>query len=255
MEDKTNLVDEMKSAFGQPTALAISFDTTGSMATAIKQVRQTLRDLVEKMTQDIPNLLIGLIGHGDYCDGPNMIKALDLTNDLEAVMKFITDAPNTSGGDAPECYEAALAMANTFSWPEEGGIFILIGDATPHEVDDPQNTDNLDWQKEIEKLKARKVNVFPMQCLRREGYEDANKFWEGVAEIADTTLLNLDNLTNVSDQIEAVAYSGVSEEVFSKYEAKLSACSFTGSEEERVSRANLLSNVDKIKSYRSRKSE
>lgn len=153
MDEKQNTTSEMKKNLGKPTALVVSFDCTGSMSPCIGQVRQKLRDLVEMMRQDIPDLRIGLIAHGDYCDGPNMIHVLDLTTDLEGIMRFIDEVPNAGGGDAPECYELALNRARHMSWPAEGGSLILIGDDEPHSPDYNLNTDHLDWQEEVKALK------------------------------------------------------------------------------------------------------
>lgn len=130
---KPDTAKEMKANLGNTTALVVSFDTTGSMAPAIQQVRQKLKDLVEMMTADLPGLKIGLISHGDYCDGDNCITVLDLTDDLEKIMKFIIEAPQTSGGDLPEAYELVLQTAKSLSWPKEGGSLIIIGDDQPHE--------------------------------------------------------------------------------------------------------------------------
>jgi hypothetical protein len=69
--DENKQMFEMKHNLGKPTAVVFSFDTTASMSPCLAQVRKTLRNLVEQMTQDIPDLKIGLIAHGDYCDGQN----------------------------------------------------------------------------------------------------------------------------------------------------------------------------------------
>lgn len=240
-----DIVNEMKNFVGQPTNLLVTFDTTGSMSAAIRQVREKLRELVEKMTQDIPGLLIAFIAHGDYCDGPKMLSVLDFTNDLEKIMKFITEAPNTNGGDSPECYEKVLSVAQTLQWGEAGGSMIMIGDASPHEADDPQNKEKLNWREEIAKLRAKKVDFFPLQCLKHSYNTVANEFWDACAEIAGTELLLLENFANVSGQIEAAAYAAAPDDVYELYCTRITADCATDAE--------LACNVNKLGAYRSRK--
>jgi hypothetical protein len=56
------------------------------------------------LRQDKVDVKIGLIAHGDYCDGDNAIKVLDLTDDLEKIADHQHDSEHRRG-DAPECYE------------------------------------------------------------------------------------------------------------------------------------------------------
>jgi hypothetical protein len=245
MDEKQNTTNEMKANLGKPTAIVFSFDTTGSMQPCIAQVRQKLRDLVEMMRQDIPDLRIGLISHGDYCDGPNAIHSLDLTTDLEAIMKFINDTPNTSGGDAPECYELALNRARSMSWPEEGGSLVLIGDDEPHAPDYPQNTDKLDWREEVKGLKAKNVNVFPLQCLQSAARKGANLFWEQVSGESKTPLLILESFGDSASTLEACAYASAGADAYKGYVSKFAACSVGG---ETLSR-NLAENQGKLSDW------
>lgn len=217
---KNDAAKEMKSNLGGTANVVFSFDCTGSMAPVIQQVRQKLRDLVEMMSADIPNFKIGLIAHGDYCDGANAIHVLDLTNDLEKIMTFISSTPNVGGGDAPECYELALHRASLMSWPKEGGSLVLIGDDQPHTPDYPGNTDKLDWREEVKRLKAMNVNVFPMQCLMMPHRKEENKFWEDVSGLSETPLLILENFAESSDVLGAVAYASAGEEAYGKYMTK-----------------------------------
>lgn len=202
-DQKTSTTQDMLKNLGKTPAVVFSFDTTGSMNPCIKDVRQKLRDLAEMMVQDIKGVKIGLIAHGDYCDGDNCITILDLTDDVEKIMNFITNTPNTSGGDAPECYEYVLNQAKGLSWPEGGGAFVLIGDATPHDT----NPNNLDWRKELRDLKEKKVNVFAMQCLKNTYQKPQNDFWEAVSGEAGTPLLVLENFNDSAVTLGAVAYA------------------------------------------------
>lgn len=227
-ENKPDSTKEMVTNLANTTALVVSFDTTGSMSPAIAQVRQNLKTLVESMTQDIPGLKIGLIAHGDYCDGDNCINVLDLTNDLEKIMNFITNTPNTSGGDAPECYELALKTAKGLSWPEEGGSLVMIGDATPHEpnpnglIGSPYSgyPTDIDWREEIKALREKNIKVFPLQCLYSPYDEFNNLFWKEVSSLGGTPLLMLESFGDSSNHLEALCYAAAGEKVYKNYVSK-----------------------------------
>lgn len=241
--EKPDVAKEMKSNLGLAANVVFSFDTTGSMNPCIQQVRQKLRDLVEMMTADIPGLKVGLIAHGDYCDGDNCIKTLDLTDDLEKIMSFINTTPNTSGGDAPECYEFALQTAKGMSWPKEGGSVVLIGDQTPHE----QNPNNINWRDEIRQLLDKNVKVFPMQCLYHAHQNDVNKFWEEVSGISGTPLLMLDSFNDSANTLEAVAYASAGAHAYDGYKMKF--CAEVASGERSVASSNLCSNQSKLDDF------
>ena len=67
------------------------------------QVRASLRDLIDRLIKDIPNIRIGLMAHGDYCDQHTyVIRSHDLSGDAESLKDFAMTVPATGGGDAPE---------------------------------------------------------------------------------------------------------------------------------------------------------
>lgn len=248
-DKKPDSTKEMATNLANTNAMVISFDTTGSMNPCIAQVRQNLRNLVESMTQDMPGLKIGLIAHGDYCDGDNCINVLDLTNDLEKIMNFITSTPNTSGGDAPECYELVLQTAKGLSWPEEGGSLVMIGDATPHET----NPTNIDWRAEIKSLREKNIKVFPLQCLYNAGSKANNLFWEEVSGLGGTPLLMLESFGDSSNHLEAMAYAAAGPAAYDAYVSKFA--SEVGEGKRAVATSNLSSNRSKLKSFVDGKSD
>jgi hypothetical protein len=65
----------------------VSFDTTGSMASCIEEVREKVGHLVTRMFGKVPNLRVGIIAHGDYCDAGHtyVTKMLDLTNNASRI--------------------------------------------------------------------------------------------------------------------------------------------------------------------------
>ena len=182
--------------------VAFCFDTTGSMSSCIADVRTQLRELIVSISKDIPGLRIAMIAHGDYCDGPNCITVLDFTNNHDAIIEFVNNAPNTGGGDADECYELALNKARNLSWSGNGGAFVMIGDADPHGVNYPGNTDKLDWRVELKELCSIVSKVYLMKCMR-----GSSPFWAEAAEMAGTPLLHLDNFEESATTLGAIAYA------------------------------------------------
>lgn len=201
--------------------IVFSFDTTGSMACCIADVRRKLEATCESMFDNIKDLRVGFIAHGDYCDGDNCINTLDLTDDQGKIFDFIRNTPNTSGGDHPECYELVLSQAKGFSWSDKelGKALVLIGDAEPHPPSYPQNTDNLDWKEELAKLKESGVSVYGMQCLNHGG-----NFWSTLSELADTPLLRLtqtDMNEGTGVLLGGIASAVAGPAAYDRYEAKL----------------------------------
>jgi len=221
MTDNVNITENINSA----SEVVFSFDTTGSMSSCIGNVRRHMEKTVEEMFQLIPDLRVGLIAHGDYCDGANCYEVLPLTNDKKEVYKFIRNAKNTGGGDAPECYELAMHLAKSMGWSDKRGgkILVMIGDALPHAVNYPGNKDKLDWRKELADLKEQGINVYPLQCLYQGYAKDVNEFWSTISETCGTPLLKLQNFENSASALTGVVAASSGTEVFRAYNRKLSA--------------------------------
>jgi hypothetical protein len=60
-------------------------------------VRSKLRETVERLIKDIPQIKIAIIAFGDYCDAGNIVKKIDLTNDVGALQRFVDNAGSTGG--------------------------------------------------------------------------------------------------------------------------------------------------------------
>lgn len=205
------------------TEIAFVFDTTGSMRPCIDNVRKHIEKTCEELFKDIPNLKVGLISHGDYCDGPACYAIQPLTDDQPKIFSFIRNTPNTSGGDAPECYELALNLSKGLGWSDSKGgkVVVMIGDEEPHDVNYPANKDKLDWRKELADLKAMGINVYPLQCLYKTYSTRANAFWSAIGEIMNTPLLKLDNFEEASQAINSFAYASGGTAAYAAYEKKL----------------------------------
>ncbi len=150
-----------------PVEIVFSFDTTGSMSQCIDEVREKLRDTIQRLLGDVPFLKIAVIAHGDYCDRNEFytLKSIDFTNDINALDMFVKDVNGTGGGDWEECYEYVLRQVRGLSWsPGTQRSLVMIGDAIPHGQDFYVNPStnrclppelqgaNIDWKEETERL-------------------------------------------------------------------------------------------------------
>lgn len=201
--------------------VAFSFDTTGSMVPCIDQVRQHIDELCGNLFRDISGLRIGLIAHGDYCDGQNAMHVLPLTDDPQKVKDFIVNNEGTSGGDTPECYEWALHEARRLGWsPEANKMLVMIGDAEPHDPGHRQSLHQmrLDWREELAALKAEGVRTYPLQCLTVHG-----EFWAEIAQIHGTPHLRLSEFSKAAEVLTGFAYAAAGEEAFARVEDQVPA--------------------------------
>ena len=120
--------------------MVIAFDTTDSMSAYINAVKTHVKELVPKLFSSNPDLRIGIVAFGDYCDmksKDNFGKAyqvLDLTNDENKIIQFINEAQDTYGGDGDEFYELVIKKITEETEWREGSTkaVLLIADAAPH---------------------------------------------------------------------------------------------------------------------------
>lgn len=186
--------------------VVVSFDTTGSMYPCLTQVRREVKETVNRLFKEIPNIRIGVIAHGDYCDAGStyVTKQFDLSDDSKAICKFVENVGQTGGGDAEECYELVLHQSKSMSWSAgKSKVLVLMGDDVPHGPNYAQNTKKLDWRNELDLLSEAGIKVYGVQCLNRK---HATKFYEEIARKTGGFHLSLDQFANVTDLIMAVCY-------------------------------------------------
>lgn len=187
-----------------PIDVVISFDTTGSMSSVLAQVRQKIKQTVERLMGELPDIHIGIIVHGDYCDAGStyVTRHLDLTQDTVGITSFVERTPSTGGGDAPECYELVLHEAQELSWrPEARRVLVVIGDSMPHEVQD--NPQHLDWRTEVAALAARGISIYSVQALN---HRVAHAFYREMAQASGGYHLSLGQFSEVTAMLLAICY-------------------------------------------------
>lgn len=199
------------------TDIVFSFDSTGSMSPCIGEVRRKVTETITTLFNNVENLRIGIISHGDYCDGDKLIDIQPLTNNINTLINFVNRTPNTGGGDEDEAYEYVLRKAQEFDWNADNRAFVLIGDCSPHKVGYTWGkvVNKLDWREEAYNLfNAYSVKIYPIQALNRI---HNNAFYNGLAEISGTQKLPLNQFTDVIPLLTAVTYLQQSVEKVQEY--------------------------------------
>lgn len=191
----------------QLVEVMVSFDTTGSMAHALHEVRSGIVDLLTEMFRDVPNLRIGLLAHGDYCDKGNplsyLTKQCGLTDDKKKLMDFVKTTGDTGGGDAAECYEHILWCAKHFRWTHGSKrVLVMIGDDLPHPTTDKQNEAKLDWRTELSDLAAMGVQIYGVQAGSNHY---ADYFWAKLGSETGGHHLRLQEFSDVPRMIQGIA--------------------------------------------------
>jgi hypothetical protein len=211
-----------------PIDVVFSFDVTGSMAACLGQVRRVVTEVVQRLFAQVPNLHVGIISHGDYCDGADFLSLLDLTDDQQQICNFVRTAPSKHGGDAPEAYETVLARARGMKWRSgRDKVLVVIGDDVPHEPSYYLNVQHLDWRNELGLLKEAGVHVYAVQALARS---HATSFYREMAQLSDGVHLDLHQFSAICDLIVAVCYKQVGQEQVSTFEQEvINAGRFTDS--------------------------
>ncbi|KAK3585910.1 hypothetical protein CHS0354_038446 [Potamilus streckersoni] len=229
--------------------VVFSFDTTGSMASYLEEVRGRLQDMVQRLQADIHGIRIAIFAHGDYCDAHNYVtKYVDFTDSVADLCEFVKNVGSTGGGDSDECYELVLHEVRTkLSWtPGSRRLLVLIGDANPHEPNYPQNTMKLDWRVEADKLMERAVHIYGVHC----GSCSNGDFYKTIAEKTCGRYLKLNELQNIFDLIMAVCYREKGEDFLSMYEKEVrDRCAREGMHKELDTMFGMLRKASSVESH------
>lgn len=198
--------------------MIITFDTTGSMYPCLSEVRRKVDTTAKRLFEVIPNLRLGIIAHGDYCDKHIYVtKHLALTSDPNAVSYFVKNVEPTGGGDAPECYELVLRELTQLKWTEGSKrIVVMIGDEVPHPV--AHNPGKIDWRDEVSNLLDMGVLIHGVQALNRS---HAAHFWRHIAHETGGIHIPLTQFNDATDLLIAVAYQQQGPEALQKFEEEL----------------------------------
>lgn len=178
------------------------------------QLKTHVKELVPKLFSSNPDLRIGIVAFGDYCDmkAPTLYgkayQVLDLTNDENKIIKFINEAQDTSGGDGDEFYELVIKKITEETAWREGSTkaVLLIADAAPHKVGysykNIVKNAQIDWREEAKKASELgiKFDTMTIDPLHIEWYKELSAMTNGVS-------VPFKNSGKTSQVIEAAALS------------------------------------------------
>ena len=173
--------------------MVIAFDTTGSMAAYIDDVRHQVAEMIPRIFKDNEDLRLGIVAFGDYCDMVNRdsfgdaYQCIPLTDNENDIIKFVKESKDTSGGDGDEFYEMVLKkIIDESPWREDSSkAILLIADADPHEVGytyrDYVVGNQIDWRIEAKKAADMKIKVDTVSICGRPWYKELSAMTNGIS--------------------------------------------------------------------------
>eukprot|EP01117_Protostelium_nocturnum_P011034 TRINITY_DN4002_c0_g1_i1.p1 TRINITY_DN4002_c0_g1~~TRINITY_DN4002_c0_g1_i1.p1 ORF type:complete len:708 (+),score=210.92 TRINITY_DN4002_c0_g1_i1:200-2323(+) len=193
--------------------IVFSFDTAGTTAFCLSWARQNFRDILENLSKDIQRIKVGIIAHGDYCDGPRLVQKLDLTEDIDSLVHFMEGILPVTGSGEAEAYEWALKVSNGFSW-SEGSIkaVVVIGDEVPHSSH--YTNQNVDWREEADKLAVKGIKIYG---VRIPNSIHSIYFYEELARRSGGIALDFRNMTSVTELFTSICLREACPQKFEKY--------------------------------------
>lgn len=216
--------------------MVIAFDTTGSMAMYINAVKSHVKELIPKLFKQNPDLRIGIVAFGDYYDMPskyNFGKAYqvcELTDDENKLIKFITKAQNTYGGDSDEFYELVIKkIVEETNWREGSTkAVLLIADAEPHKVGysygDRVVNNQIDWREEAKKAAEKGIKFDTLTIGETGWYKELSSTTNGVSAPFSTS-------SKTSQLVEAAALARGGEKTRGLYKVTMDSFVASGDAE------------------------
>lgn len=173
--------------------MVIAFDTTGSMAQYIGAVRKEVSELIPQLFKDNEDLRLGIVAFGDYCDMNNAqdfgdaFQCIAPTANENALIEFVINSKDTSGGDGPEFYELVIKKIVEETQWRDGSTrtILLIADAVPHEVGYSYgniiNGSQIDWRIEAKKAADNKIKIDTVTITDAPWFRELSAMTNGVS--------------------------------------------------------------------------
>lgn len=221
--------------------MVIAFDTTGSMAEYIEDVRQQVAELIPRLFKDNEDLRLGIVAFGDYCDMKskhefgNAYQCLMPTNNENNIIRFIRNSKDTCGGDGDEFYELVIKkIVDETPW-RRGSTrsILLISDAEPHELGysfgDIVRNNQIDWRYEARKAAKRRIKIDTVTINPLSWYKELSRMTNGVSVpfssshktsdlvVAATLSRGNEKQRMMFDKMEACCYEKEMAGVFASY--------------------------------------
>lgn len=216
--------------------MVIAFDTTGSMYNYIEAVKKHVKELIPKLFKQNPDLRIGVVAFGDYCDMLSKDKfgkayqVCELTDNENKLIEFITKAQNTSGGDGDEFYELVIKkIVEETNWREGSTkAVLLIADAEPHRVGYSYSNivvnNQIDWREEAKKAAEKEIKFDTLTINETEWYKKLSEITNGVSAPFSTS-------SKTSQLVEAAALARGGEKTKDLYKVTMNSYLKSGDSE------------------------
>lgn len=231
-------VSKTKKAKKEMLDYVVAFDTTGSMAAYINNVKQHVKELIPQMfSQDI-DLKMRIIAFGDYCDMNsatvfgNAYQQSPFTSNENELINFVQGAKSTSGGDSDEFYELVIKkITEETPWREGAKKAVLfIADYTPHPVGyshgNKVTNSQIDWKIEAKKAAEKGITFDTLAVLGNQfsWYKELSKITGGI-------WLPFKSSNKMAEVFTASAYARGSEKSRGTFTASYMAATASGDTE------------------------
>lgn len=216
--------------------MVIAFDTTGSMSRYIGAVKEHVKELIPKLFKQNPDLRIGIVAFGDYCDMTSKDKfgkayqVCELTDNEDRLIEFITNAKNTHGGDGDEFYELVIKkIVEETNWREDSTkAVLLIADSKPHKLGysywDRVFNNQIDWREEAKKAAEKGIKFDTLTIDEIEWYKELSSITNGVSAPFSTS-------SKTSQLVEAAALARGGEKTRGLYKVTMDSFKASGDAE------------------------
>lgn len=170
----------------------VAFDTTGSMAGYIGNVKKHVTSLIPQMFSQGIDLKMKIVAFGDYCDMRSerefgkAYQQSEFTDSENKLIKFVTNAENTSGGDGDEFYELVIKkITEETPWRKNSRRAVLfIADCDPHSVNYVwfNKKRGIDWRQEAGKASKLGISfdTLSIHGTQYPWYQELSKITGGV---------------------------------------------------------------------------
>ena len=172
--------------------MVIAFDTTGSMAAYIDDVRKEVSELIPRLFKANSDLRLGIVAFGDYCDMPNAnefgnaYQCIQLTDNENDLIKFVKESQNTNGGDGDEFYELVIKkIVEETNWRiTSTKSVLLIADAIPHQLGysfkNIIQNNTIDWRQEAQKASKQGVQFDTLSITGVSWFKELSEMTNGL---------------------------------------------------------------------------
>lgn len=186
--------------------IAFSFDDTGSMASARRQVRSNIIKLVEELFKIESDLQVAIAIHNDYCD-KDLLQLSSFMTNKDDIVNYINRSSSQGGGDSDEAYAYVLNKCRLLPWDDaDKKVLVMIGDANPHEKGKVSAgvKELYDWREECSLAADQGIKIYSIQAL---GSRSSAKFYETMANLTNGIKLDLSQFDHINQYITAILHS------------------------------------------------